>query len=135
MDGQRSQFADGDSIILLEVQGMKAGEQSINNQLLKIQTISTKKFKIIDDISQYSPYLSSGIARHVKQTITCTNKSLDVVINSDDCLDANLKESDSIKLVEQSLMHLAYRTLSYTNGDIVNLLDSVIKFDKANFIQ
>ncbi|CAD8207678.1 unnamed protein product [Paramecium octaurelia] len=135
LDGQRSQFADGDSIIFLEVQGMKAGEQSINNQLLKIQTISMKKFKIMDDISQYSPYLSSGIARHVKQTITCTNKSLDVVINGDDCLDANLKESDSIKLVEQSLMHLAYRTLSYTNGDIANLLDAVIKFDKGNFIQ
>jgi len=45
---------------------MKLGEQSISNQILKIQTISTKKFKILDDISQYSPYISSGIARHVK---------------------------------------------------------------------
>ncbi|CAD8118277.1 unnamed protein product [Paramecium sonneborni] len=134
LEGQRSQFADGDHIVLLQVQGMQLGDQSINNQLLKIQTISTKKFKILDDISQYSPYISSGIARHVKQTITFSNKSLDTVLNSDEFLDPNLKDSDSIKPLEQSLLHLAYRTLSYINGDISNLLDSIQKFDKGNFI-
>jgi len=129
--GQRHGFADGDTIILKEVEGMNiiddgkkkeiaVGQKpeeskekltSINGTLHTVKLVDAYKFKI-GDTRGYTKYIRNGVAKQVKLTKELKFKTISQVYETSEIPhDQNLSIMDFAKMNDILLSHIAFQAL------------------------
>eukprot|EP01022_Parablepharisma_sp_SALTPOND_P020985 TRINITY_DN395_c0_g1_i1.p1 TRINITY_DN395_c0_g1~~TRINITY_DN395_c0_g1_i1.p1 ORF type:complete len:5656 (-),score=802.26 TRINITY_DN395_c0_g1_i1:1614-18581(-) len=122
--GQRHGFADGDTILLKEVEGMnlvseekkeipmgEAKTESINGTIHTVKFVDPFKFRI-GDTRKYTKYIRNGIAKQVKPIRQIDFKELSEVYTGPNVLhDSNLTMLDFAKTDDIFVTHAVFQAL------------------------
>lgn len=130
LQGSKHNLEDGDLILITGVEGMELLpslqhpepnqtlikqellKTSINGSVHKVKVINKSTF-LIGDTRNYDIYIRNGLAKQIKTPVVLEYKSLEAVLNENDCssIDPILSQHDFMKLHHQQALNIAYLVL------------------------
>jgi Ubiquitin-activating enzyme E1 four-helix bundle/Ubiquitin-activating enzyme E1 FCCH domain len=88
---------------------------SINGSIHKVKVINPQSFRILSDTSKLEPYVSGGVAKHLKTKVKFSFKDFSQTYTNLDSenvpLDPNLAISDFEKMDHNLISHICFLTL------------------------